>query len=360
MDNKHPSSRRRLLAGLVGGGALAAPALLAATAARANTPPPFDVRAAPRFYPRPDFAPGVGLAGKVAVVTGASRGIGLAVALALKALGVAVIETSRTPLAYPGHPVPLLALDLADPASIGAFVGAVLSRPEVQSTGGIDILVNNAGRFALGSVIPSDPAAYFGGLQLAQATLYGGPVALTSALLPALAARGAAGYARILFTVSVVGYGVGGSEPGSSYYHAYTAGKRALLAYANCLRGLLTAAGTGIRVSTLNPHSISTDLATGTRPIFLQPVDAGGNAIGDPNFQALLTQIRLWTANGIPAAFAAQAFVQLLGAADPEPNVAVGSAVAPYSVQGSNELISAVGAAEMQQSAYPWVAGPLG
>lgn len=349
-------TKRRLLAGLIASGAVAY-ALPAASSAKAAAPP-FQVRANPKFYPKDCFVPAVSLAGKVAVITGASRGIGLATGLALQSAGVTVIGTSRQPSAYPGHPFPLLPLELSDPASIAAFLLMVQAQPEVDGNGGIDMLLNNAGRFALGGVIPIDSDAFFGGIQLASATLYGGHVAVTSGLLNAVAARAAAGYGRIIFTTSAAAYGVGGSEPGSSYYHSYTAGKRSLLAYANCLRGLVDAAQIGIRISTVNPPPVDTDLALGARPIFLQPVDGDGNAPYDPPFQAFLTAVRASIANGLPASFAAQAFLQLLMSADPEPNIAVGSEAAPYSIQGQNDYVAAISLAEMQQSAYPWVAGP--
>src|SRR5262245_14066764 len=144
--NGHSESKRRFLAGLASS-AVVAPAILSETRAQAaKIPPPFEVRLAPKYYPKPNHVPEINLAGKVAVITGASRGIGLAVGLALQAIGVQVIGTSRTSAAYPGHPFPLLSLDLVDPASIQGFIATLLGRPEVQSAGGIDILVNNAGR----------------------------------------------------------------------------------------------------------------------------------------------------------------------------------------------------------------------
>ena len=355
--NIHLESRRRFMLGLASGGFLA-PALLTDNGAYAATAPPFEVRLSPRYYPKPNHSPEVNLAGKVAIITGASHGIGLAVGLALQALGVQVIGTSRTPAAYPGHPFPLLSLDLVNPASIQGLAATVLSRPEVQGAGGIDILVNNAGRGVLGGVIPVDPSLYFAGIQTGLATLYGGHVAVTSSLLPALAARSGSGYARILFTTSVQAYIDGGGDLGITYGHGYTASKRALLSYANALRRILDASGLAIKVSTLNPLWVNTQIATSTRPIFLQPVDANGNAIGDPNFQLVIDTFRALVANGLPASYAAQAYVQLLTATNPDANVVVGSDAEPYASQGGTESLITILKEEMRRSAVPWVAGP--
>ena len=359
MRNSQSESRRHFVLALASGGiAATATGLLNEKSAHASTIPPFEVRPAPKYYPKPSYAPEITLAGKVAVITGASRGIGLAVGLALQALGVQVIGTSRTPDAYSEHPFPLLTLNLADPVSIQEFVPAVLYLPQVQSVGGIDILVNNAGRGVVGGVIPVDPNLYFAGIQTGLATLYGGHVAVTSALLSALAARSASGYARILFTTSVQAYIDGGVDLGLTYGHNYTASKRALLSYANALRRILDTSGLAIKVSTLNPLWVNTDIASGTRPIFLQAVDPNGNAIGDPNFQLLLDAFRALVANGLSTSYAAQAYVQLLTATNPEANVVVGSDVEPYASQGGTESLITILTNEMRQSAVPWVAGP--
>ena len=131
-----------------------------------------------------------------------------------------------------------------------------------------------------------------------------------------------------------------------------------MLSYANALRRILDASGLAIKVSTLNPLWVNTDIASGTRPIFLQPVDANGNAIGDPNFQLLLDTFRALVANGLPPSYAAQAYVQLLTATNPEANVVVGSDVEPYASQGGTESLITILKAEIRQSAVPWVAGP--
>jgi 3-hydroxy acid dehydrogenase / malonic semialdehyde reductase len=79
------------------------------------------------------------LAGKTAIVTGASSGIGAAVARALLAEDVRVAAGSRHPDGLP-QGVVALDLDVTDPASCERFVPAAL-----DALGALDILVNNAG-----------------------------------------------------------------------------------------------------------------------------------------------------------------------------------------------------------------------
>jgi NAD(P)-dependent dehydrogenase (short-subunit alcohol dehydrogenase family) len=77
------------------------------------------------------------LEGKVAIVTGASRGIGLAIAERFLAEGARVTCASRS---APGDGLDWIATDVTDTASVQALADQVLARE-----GRIDILVNNAG-----------------------------------------------------------------------------------------------------------------------------------------------------------------------------------------------------------------------
>ncbi|SFR66761.1 NAD(P)-dependent dehydrogenase, short-chain alcohol dehydrogenase family [Agromyces sp. CF514] len=88
----------------------------------------------------------LGLNGKTAIVTGAGKGIGLAVTTALVAEGVHVIAASRslTPdLEALGDDVTFVSVDLTDPDAPGRLVAVARER------GGLDILVNNVGAVSL-------------------------------------------------------------------------------------------------------------------------------------------------------------------------------------------------------------------
>jgi 3-hydroxy acid dehydrogenase/malonic semialdehyde reductase len=82
--------------------------------------------------------PSISLAGKTAIVTGASSGFGKVVAAALQAEGVKVAVGARRAELLEGDFAQKL--DVTDPGSSAAFVDAA-----VEALGGLDFLVNNAG-----------------------------------------------------------------------------------------------------------------------------------------------------------------------------------------------------------------------
>jgi 3-oxoacyl-[acyl-carrier protein] reductase len=91
----------------------------------------------------------LGLAGRRAIVTGGSKGIGKAIAAELLAEGAAVticsrhadeLETAAAELQAAGGAVTAMPCDVTDPGQVTGFIRAAAS-----AMGGIDILVNNAG-----------------------------------------------------------------------------------------------------------------------------------------------------------------------------------------------------------------------
>jgi len=108
----------------------------------------------------------INLEGKIAIVTGGSRGIGKATCEQLAHVGCTVIGTTRTP---PKYSTPknyqLRELDVRSDSSVKKFIEGVVS-----DFGHIDILVNNAGIGQYGRLIKSTPENW---IDLFQTNLFG-------------------------------------------------------------------------------------------------------------------------------------------------------------------------------------------
>jgi NAD(P)-dependent dehydrogenase (short-subunit alcohol dehydrogenase family) len=116
---------------------------------------------------------------RVAIVTGASSGIGEAIAGRLSGAGFRVFCASRSATAVPG--VEHLTVDVTDDASVREGVAAVL-----DEAGRVDLLVNNAGFLVAGAIEEltlEDAKAMF-------ETNYFGVLRMTLAVLPGMRARG--------------------------------------------------------------------------------------------------------------------------------------------------------------------------
>jgi 3-oxoacyl-[acyl-carrier protein] reductase len=132
------------------------------------------------------------LAGRVALVTGAARNIGRAIALALAEAGAAVAINTRTSLAAAedvaativaaGGGAAVMVADVASEAEVARMVGETASR-----FGGIDILVNNAAIRHEAAIDALDLARW----RAALATMLDGPFICIKACLPHLRASAA-------------------------------------------------------------------------------------------------------------------------------------------------------------------------
>ena len=183
---------------------------------------------------------------RVALVTGASSGIGEATPHQLLAAGYKVYGTSRRGSQAGTHRFPLLTLDVTDDASVGAAIDDLL-----RLEGRIDILVNNAGF----GVAPA--AAEESSIEQAWSifdTNFLGIVRLTRAVLPHMRRQGSG---RIINIGSILGV-----VP-LPYVALYAASKHAVEGYTGALDHELRTQG--IRVSVIEPAYIKTQFEANNR-----------------------------------------------------------------------------------------------
>jgi NAD(P)-dependent dehydrogenase (short-subunit alcohol dehydrogenase family) len=194
----------------------------------------------------PDFA------GKTALITGAGRGIGRAIALGLADAGAGLILLARSPGQLEATRALLLnrgtetarirvvAADLGDEEQRGRAAGGALE------AGRVDILVNNAATVEPLGVTAAIPAAE---LRRAFELNVIAPAALTAAVLPGMLE---AGWGRVVNVSSGIvdrpGFMVGGN--------AYAATKAALEAHTVNLAAELN--GTGVTVNAYRPGGVDT------------------------------------------------------------------------------------------------------
>ncbi|MDA8046037.1 MAG: SDR family oxidoreductase [Actinomycetota bacterium] len=188
-----------------------------------------------------------GIAGKVAVVTGATRGIGAAMVRSLVAEGASVfgtgrspesVETARAGLGDDRRNVVLAPADLNDPAAPERLVGLAL-----ETFGRIDFVINNAASFAYRSLAELTPADW---QELAQQKLVAYSAIIDAARHQLVANRGA--------VVNVAG--IAGCVPTGETPHvgAINAG---ILSTTRFYAALLAA--DGVRVNAVSPGDTDTD-----------------------------------------------------------------------------------------------------
>jgi NAD(P)-dependent dehydrogenase (short-subunit alcohol dehydrogenase family) len=169
----------------------------------------------------------------VAIVTGASGGIGEATARALHAVGYRVFGTYRRPPATRSPGVEYVACDVTSDASVEAAVGDVLSK-----AGRIDLLVNNAG---VGLVAGAEESSLEQAKSLFEVNVFG-LIRVTKAVLPTMRRQRAG---RIVNLSSVMGL-----IP-APFMALYAASKHAVEGYSESLDHEIR--GSGIRVVLVEP-----------------------------------------------------------------------------------------------------------
>lgn len=178
------------------------------------------------------------LSGRTAVVSGASRGIGLAVAEGLQAAGAHVVRLARSLADAEGERRTDLTCDVADAAAVARTARRIL-----DARGAPDILVNAAGVFLVSALAETTPEEF--GAQLAGNLV--APFLVLRAFLPAMVGRGRG----LIVTIGSVADHR--AFPGNAAYGAAKSGLRGMHAVlAEELRG------TGVRATLLSPGPVDT------------------------------------------------------------------------------------------------------
>ncbi|MCB9561895.1 MAG: SDR family oxidoreductase [Kofleriaceae bacterium] len=192
------------------------------------------------------------LAGQRALVTGAGRGIGRAIAVALAGHGCAVALVARTAAELDdaaaacraaGAPVATThVVDLADGGAVDALAA------QLVEGGGVDVLINNAGAYSLGNALDGDPDEW----TALMAVDVLAPMRLTRRLAPGMVARERGTIVNIGSVAAVEPM----KGPG-----AYAAAKHALRGWSlSCYERLREH---GVKVVLVNPAYVATPMTAG-------------------------------------------------------------------------------------------------
>jgi 3-oxoacyl-[acyl-carrier protein] reductase len=215
------------------------------------------------------------LAGKVALITGANRGLGLEIARAYLAAGADVAlgardeallarEAGLLVTAHPGRRVLQRALDVRSKESCLAFVAGCIER-----FGHVDVLVNNAGIYGpFGSIDTIDIREWMDAIEINLL----GSVMMCRAALPHMKARGRG---------AIIQVSGGGATNPLANITAYAASKAAVVRFAESLA--LEVAGHGIDVNSIAPGALNTRLLDDV-------IAAGPDKVGAYLYQRSLQQ----------------------------------------------------------------------
>lgn len=192
-------------------------------------------------------ARGLALAGRTALVTGASRGIGAAVARRLAADGARVALLARSEPALRALARELGAGAIAIPCDLRTPNAAAVVAEALREIGleAPDIIVNNAGAFLIAPVHETTVDVFRETLELNLV----GPFSLVRRFLPAMRARGSG------HVVTIGSIADRATFPGNA---AYAASKYGLRALHEVLRTELR--GSGVRATLVSPGPVDTEL----------------------------------------------------------------------------------------------------
>lgn len=193
------------------------------------------------------------LSSKVALVTGAGRGIGRAIALGLAREGAAVVLVARTldeiqqvekEITGAGQRAVAMVADVAEEKDVNASVQAAVDR-----FGSLDILVNNAGHNHMGSIVDMPSADWWRQIEVNLKGTY----LYCKAALPHMLKKK---WGRIVNVSSTQG------KKGEKFVTAYCSAKHGVIGLTRALA--LEVADKGITVNAICPGFVKTKLTEGT------------------------------------------------------------------------------------------------
>lgn len=219
------------------------------------------------------------LKGKNALVTGAGKGIGRAIAIALAAEGVNVALMARTTaqleqvaeeVKAKGVKAAVVTADVTDINAVNKAVDEARAQ-----LGPIDILINNAGVGAFGKFLELEPEKWE---SIIKVNLLG-PYYVTRAVLPEMIERQTGDIVNISSTAG---------QKGAPVTSAYSASKFGLIGMSESL--MQEVRKHNIRVSTLTPSTVATDMA-----IDLKLTDGNPERVMQPEdfAELIISQLKL-------------------------------------------------------------------
>lgn len=235
------------------------------------------------------------LKGKKALVTGGSRGLGKAIALALAAEGVEVAITGRNEKSLKETTKELQTRGIKTMYSvfdISNFKEVEFSLKKLQNDfGTFDILINNAGIAAFGSFLDMPEKEW---MNIVQTNLFG-PYYVSKTILPSMIEKKGGDIINVSSTAGL---------KGGATTSAYSVSKAGLISLSESL--MFEMRKHNIRVTTLTPSTIASDMSVkelkitdGNPEKVLQPEDFAELVIDilKLNKRALLANASLWSTN---------------------------------------------------------------
>ncbi len=234
------------------------------------------------------------LKGKKAIITGGSRGLGKATAIAFAQLGVDVAITGRNEAALKETVLELKALgvnayyEVFDVANYDEVKVGI--KNSIANLGSVDILVNNAGIAAFGTLNEMDPKLWEDIIKTNVLGMY----YVTKEVLPHLIEQNEGDIINISSTAGL---------SGNATTSAYSASKFAVIGLSQSL--MKEVRKNNIRVNTLTPSTIATDMSfelgitDGNAEKVLQPEDFAELIVASLKLprRAMMANASLWSTN---------------------------------------------------------------